>query len=49
MAQKDCDRDMFQVVWKGTKELGIGIAERDGYYIVVARYRPAGNMEGDFE
>lgn len=38
-----------QVVWKGTKEVGIGIAS-DGknQCIVVGSYRPAGNMMGDF-
>lgn len=33
-----------QVVWKGTKELGVGLAT-DGHKIyVVAQYRPPGNM-----
>ncbi len=42
-----------QVVWKGSKELGIGMGkgEQNGMYCtyVVGRYRPAGNMMGDFE
>lgn len=38
-----------QVVWKGSKEVGIGKAvTRDGKVIVVANYRPAGNMVGSF-
>jgi len=37
------------VVWKGSKEIGVGKAQtRDGKIIVVANYRPAGNMMGDF-
>ncbi|KAK7473707.1 hypothetical protein BaRGS_00035034, partial [Batillaria attramentaria] len=38
-----------QVVWKGSKEVGVGRAvTRDGKVIVVANYRPAGNMVGSF-
>ncbi|XP_071097472.1 uncharacterized protein [Haliotis cracherodii] len=38
-----------QVVWKGSKEVGVGKAQtRDGKIIVVANYRPAGNMMGDY-
>ena len=41
-----------QVVWKGSTELGIGRAEveRSGMKCayIVGRYRPAGNMMGDF-
>ncbi|XP_067661889.1 uncharacterized protein [Haliotis asinina] len=38
-----------QVVWKGSKEVGVGKAQtRDGKIIVVANYRPAGNMMGEF-
>ncbi|CAF1460880.1 unnamed protein product [Adineta steineri] len=39
-----------QVVWKSTSKLGMGIAfgDGDGKVIVVGRYSPAGNMEGDF-
>jgi len=37
-----------QVVWKGTKEVGIGIASAKNQCIVVGSYRPAGNMMGDF-
>ena len=40
-----------QVVWKGSKKLGMARArtpdERETY--VVARYDPAGNMLGDFD
>jgi len=41
-----------QVVWKESEKLGIGKADifRDGLNCtyVVARYRPAGNMLGDY-
>lgn len=38
-----------QVVWKGSKEIGVGKAQgKDGKTIVVASYRPAGNMVGNF-
>ncbi|WAR31976.1 GAPR1-like protein [Mya arenaria] len=38
-----------QVVWKGSKEMGVGKAQsKDGKTIVVASYRPAGNMGGKF-
>ena len=47
---------VFQVVWKGTKAVGVGIAttsepDDQGFYesYVVARYYPAGNFEGEFE
>ena len=39
-----------QVVWKGSKELGIGKAKSaDGQVFVVGRYRPAGNMMKAFK
>ncbi|XP_069022356.1 Golgi-associated plant pathogenesis-related protein 1 [Embiotoca jacksoni] len=40
-----------QVVWKGSTELGVGMATRGGKTFVVGRYRPAGNIpnEGYFE
>lgn len=44
-----------QVVWKGSKQLGVGLAaKRDpntGYEktYIVARYYPAGNVEGHFK
>ncbi|KAK6196096.1 hypothetical protein SNE40_001386 [Patella caerulea] len=38
-----------QVVWKGSKEIGVGKAQtRDGKIIVVANYLPAGNMIGEY-
>merc|ERR1711953_709944 len=33
-----------QVVWRETKQLGLGIAQQGRKYIVVGRYQPAGNM-----
>ncbi|XP_013391631.1 protein PRY2 isoform X2 [Lingula anatina] len=39
-----------QVVWKGSKEVGLGQAKaKDGKIFVVASYRPAGNMMGQFK
>ncbi|XP_028414952.1 protein PRY1-like isoform X2 [Dendronephthya gigantea] len=40
-----------QVVWKGSQELGMGWAKSaDGRSaFIVARYRPAGNMQGSFD
>ncbi|XP_045181656.2 Golgi-associated plant pathogenesis-related protein 1-like [Mercenaria mercenaria] len=39
-----------QVVWKGSTELGMAWAKASGgTTYVVANYRPAGNMMGDFE
>ena len=43
-----------QVVWKGTKELGVGRAsntKKNGMVCtyVVGRYRPAGNFQGKFQ
>lgn len=38
-----------QVVWKGTKEMGVGRATaRSGNFYVVANYAPPGNMQGAF-
>nr|KAG5689608.1 hypothetical protein BaRGS_032366 [Batillaria attramentaria] len=38
-----------QVVWKGSRELGVGKAkDGKGKVIVVANYRPAGNMIGTY-
>ncbi|XP_042859515.1 uncharacterized protein LOC122245623 isoform X2 [Penaeus japonicus] len=38
-----------QVVWRDSKELGVGIARsRSGKIYVVANYNPAGNMVGSF-
>ncbi|CAG5918404.1 unnamed protein product [Menidia menidia] len=40
-----------QVVWKDSKELGVGMATDGKYFFVVGQYRPAGNFtnEGAFE
>jgi glioma pathogenesis-related protein 2 len=39
-----------QMVWKGTKEVGFGLAKgKRGQYIVVANYFPAGNTPKEFE
>ena len=38
-----------QVVWKGSKELGIGKAVKGNKVFVVASYRPPGNYAGRFK
>lgn len=39
-----------QVVWKGSKEMGVGRATaRSGNIYVVANYAPGGNMQGSFQ
>lgn len=39
-----------QLVWKGTKEVGFGIAKnQDGVYFFVAEYLPSGNIRGQYE
>lgn len=46
----DVSGHFTQVVWKGSRELGVGKARgRDGKVYVVANYRPAGNMMGEYE
>lgn len=38
-----------QMVWKGTKEIGVGKAfSKDGVYVVV-HYHPGGNVMGQFK
>ena len=38
-----------QMVWKNTKELGVGIAIcKDGGIVIVANYYPAGNYIGEY-
>ena len=37
-----------QVVWKGSKYLGIGIGQNGNSYYVVGNYYPAGNWEGEY-
>ncbi|XP_062571774.1 uncharacterized protein LOC134233787, partial [Saccostrea cucullata] len=38
-----------QVIWRGSREIGVGRAcSKDGKIIVVANYRPAGNVVGRF-
>lgn len=37
-----------QVVWKSTSKLGMGIARKNGYIVVVANYDPPGNYKGNF-
>ena len=44
---------MFQVVWKATKRVGVGIATKkdengDIITYIVARYSPPGNILGQF-
>jgi len=38
-----------QVVWKNSKELGMGMAkDQSGKFIVVANYNPPGNYRGQY-
>jgi len=37
-----------QMVWKGSREFGVGYARNGEKHIVVARYKPAGNVVGRF-
>ncbi|XP_016844669.1 uncharacterized protein LOC100119359 isoform X1 [Nasonia vitripennis] len=37
-----------QIVWRNTREMGIGMAKRDGTCVVVACYYPRGNIVGQF-
>jgi pathogenesis-related protein 1 len=37
-----------QVVWKGTSEVGCGIAQCSGNDLLVCNYNPAGNWDGEY-
>ena len=38
-----------QVVWKDSKEIGVGRSKtKDGKIVVVTNYRPAGNITGSY-
>jgi len=37
-----------QVVWKGTQELGLGMATKSGRTVIVATYNPPGNYIGEY-
>jgi hypothetical protein len=37
-----------QLVWKGSKKVGFGLASKDGKDYVVAEYDPPGNYLGEF-
>lgn len=40
---------LTQVVWKSSRELGVGVARsRSGKYYVVANYSPPGNVGGKY-
>ena len=44
-----CAGHFTQVVWKGSRELGVGKAkDGKGKCIVVGSYRPAGNLIGSY-
>ncbi|XP_065662508.1 Golgi-associated plant pathogenesis-related protein 1-like [Hydra vulgaris] len=38
-----------QLVWRGSKKVGFGVATKGEQTVVVAQYLPPGNMAGDFE
>ena len=35
-----------QIIWRGTKEIGCGLARRAGSDFLVCQYHPAGNIQG---
>ena len=39
---------IFQIVWKGSKQLGVGtaISKKNNRFIIVARYKTGGNVGG---
>ena len=50
--KKDFQKDtghFTQIIWKDTKEVGFGVANRGNTYYVVANYYPPGNFLGQYE
>jgi len=46
----DSTNHFSQLVWRGSKELGIGTAQsKSGNFFLVARYSPPGNIDGLFQ
>ena len=49
--KKDWQKDtghFTQMVWKDTKEVGFGVANKGNTYFVVANYYPPGNFLGQY-
>lgn len=49
--KKDFQKDtghFTQIIWKDTKEVGFGVANRGNIYYVVANYYPPGNFLGQY-
>ena len=49
--KKDFQKDtghFTQIIWKNTKEVGFGVANRGKTYYVVANYYPPGNFLGQY-
>ncbi|EDV27205.1 uncharacterized protein TRIADDRAFT_63799 [Trichoplax adhaerens] len=38
-----------QMIWSGSKEIGIGVSKKNSKTVVVAYYSPKGNVEGEFQ
>lgn len=38
-----------QMIWKSTKDIGIGLASSNGRFYIVSQYSPPGNILGHFE
>lgn len=41
-------KNFSQLVWKNSKELGVGLAIKDNRTVIVANYDPPGNIIGEF-
>ncbi|XP_050424460.1 uncharacterized protein LOC126835733 [Adelges cooleyi] len=47
---KNSSLHFTQVIWKNTKEIGIGVSKMgNGWYIIVVNYSPPGNVVGFFK
>uniref|UniRef100_A0A3Q2E0C0 SCP domain-containing protein n=1 Tax=Cyprinodon variegatus TaxID=28743 RepID=A0A3Q2E0C0_CYPVA len=41
------ERGFTQLVWKDSKEVGVGMASSGKKAFIVGRYRPGGNLSGE--
>ena len=41
--------NLTQMLWKSSRKCGVGVAERDGVFVIVARYEPKGNEPGKYK
>uniref|UniRef100_A0A0N5B1Z9 SCP domain-containing protein n=1 Tax=Strongyloides papillosus TaxID=174720 RepID=A0A0N5B1Z9_STREA len=42
-------KNFAQLVWKSTKQIGIGVQDEDGYLYVVCVFFPKGNKKGEYK